>query len=90
MSKKKSHLNISQVELPEDAPKIVLSKFNFSCDSIDESIPLPLPQMLNFFMLVCGRPGSGKTSLILNLVCKRGIMYNKKFDKIFLYSPSLL
>ena len=90
MSKKQSNLKISEVELPEGAPKIVLSKFNFSCDSIDDTIPLPLPQMLNFFMLVCGRPGSGKTSLILNLVCKRGKMYNKKFDKIFVYSPSLL
>jgi Cdc6-like AAA superfamily ATPase len=76
-------------ETPADE-KIVLSKFNFSCDDIDESIPKPLPQMLNFFMLICGRPGSGKTTLLLNLVCKRGKMYNKKFDKIFVFSPSLM
>ena len=76
-------------ETPSDE-KIVLSKFNFTCDEIDESIPKPLPQMLNFFMLICGRPGSGKTTLLLNLVCKRGKMYNKKFDKIFVFSPSLL
>ena len=82
-----SKLNIKEVE-PEN--KIVLSKFNFSCDDIDESIPKPLPQMLNFFLLICGRPGSGKTTLILNLICKRGKMYNKKFDKIFVFSPSLL
>lgn len=73
---------------PEE--KIVLSKFNFTCDDIDETIPKPLPQMLNFFMLICGRPGSGKTTLLLNLICKRGKMYNKKFDKIFVYSPSLV
>ena len=79
-------MNISEVE-PED--KIVLSKFKFSCDDIDETIPKPLPQMLNFFMLVCGRPGSGKTTLILNLVSKRGKLYNKKFDKVFVFSPSL-
>ena len=54
---KKDALNIS--EIPPDK-KLVLSKFNFTCDDIDESIPLPLPQMLNFFMLICGRPGSGK------------------------------
>tara|TARA_R110001592_G_scaffold78043_2_gene234454 strand:+ start:3170 stop:3943 length:774 start_codon:yes stop_codon:yes gene_type:complete len=83
---KKSKINIKEVE---NDNKIVLSKFKFSCDSIDDTIPLPLPRMLSFFMLICGRPGSGKTSLILNLVCKRGKMYNKKFDKIFVYSPSL-
>ena len=80
-------LIISEVE-PNN--KIVLSKFNFSCDEIDESIPAPLPQMLNFFMLINGRPGSGKTSLILNLIAKRGKLYNKKFDRVFVYSPSLL
>ena len=83
----KNPLNIKEVE-PDK--KLVLSKFNFSCDKIDESIPLPLPQMLNFFMLICGRPGSGKTTLILNLIAKRGKMYNKKFDKVFVFSPSLL
>jgi len=83
----KSTLNIKEIE-PEK--KLVLSKFNFSCDDIDETIPKPLPQMLNFFMLICGRPGSGKTTLILNLIAKRGKMYNKKFDKIFVFSPSLM
>lgn len=76
-------------ESPADE-KIKISKFNFSCDDIDDTIPKPLPQILNFFMLVCGRPGSGKTSLILNLVCKRGKMFNKKFDKVFVFSPSLM
>lgn len=85
MDKKK--INISEIE-PEN--KIVLSKFNFSCDEKDTSIPKPLPQMLNFFLLICGRPGSGKTSLILNLVAKRGKLYNKKFDRIFVFSPSLM
>ena len=89
MSKRNMKSTLKIKELEGDS-KIVLSKFNFTCDQIDDTIPKPLPQMLNFFMLVCGRPGSGKTSLILNLVCKRGKMYNKKFDKIFVYSPSLI
>ena len=76
-------------EIPNDN-KIVIRKFNFSCDDRDDTIPAPLPQILNFFMLVCGRPGSGKTTLLLNLICKRGKLYNRKFDRIFLYSPSLL
>ena len=46
--------------------------------------------MLNFFLLINGRPGSGKTSLILNLIAKRGKLYNKKFDRVFVFSPSLL
>lgn len=80
-------MRISEIE-PEK--KIVLSKFNFTCDEKDDTIPKPLPQMLNFFLLVNGRPGSGKTSLILNLIAKRGKLYNKKFDRIYVFSPSLM
>jgi len=69
--------------------RVVIKKFDFSCDDADESIPPPLPQSLNFFWIISGKPGSGKTTLILNLICKRGKMYNRKFDKIFLFSPSL-
>ena len=47
----RKRMNIKETE-PEN--KIVLSKFNFSCDDIDESIPKPLPQSLNWFMLLCG------------------------------------
>lgn len=74
-------------KLPEK--KITLKKFDFSCDDLDLSIPAPLPQALNFFALISGKPGSGKSSLILNLLCKRGKIYNKKFDRIYLFSPSL-
>jgi hypothetical protein len=69
--------------------KICLSKFKFNCDEIDPSVPAPLPQNLNHFMLIVGKPGSSKTTLLLNLMCKRGKMYNKKFDKVYLFSPSL-
>jgi len=79
------------MEITENEPekKIVLSKFDFSCDDIDDSIPKPLPQTLNFFMLIAGKPASGKTSLILNLIAKNNRCYNKKFDKIYIFSPSL-
>ena len=86
MNKKKSNLTIKEVE---NDKKIVLSKFDFSCDDIDETIPKPLPQTLNFFMLISGKPASGKTSLILNLIAKSNKCYNKKFDKIYIFSPSL-
>ena len=82
-----SKIKIKEIE-PEN--KIVLSKFDFSCDEKDLTIPKPLPQMLNFFLLICGRPGSGKTSLILNLIAKRGKLYNKKINRIYIFSPSLM
>ena len=69
--------------------KIALKKFEFNCDEKDESIPLPLPQTLNWFQLISGKPASGKTTLLLNLIAKRGKNYNKKFDRIYLFSPSM-
>ena len=68
---------------------IKLSKFKFNCDECDKSIPNPLPQNLNHFLMLVGKPGSSKTTLILNMICKRGKMFNKKFDKVYLFSPSL-
>ena len=70
-------------------PSIKLAKFKFNCDECDKSIPNPLPQNLNHFMMIVGKPGSSKTTLIMNMICKRGKMYNKKFDRIYLFSPSL-
>ena len=65
------------MEIIETEPekKIKLSKIEFSCDDVDNTIPLPLPQQLNFFMLIAGKPASGKTSLILNLICKKNKVY---------------
>lgn len=76
-------------EIVDPNSKIKIRKFKFSCDDPDLSVPDPLPKVLNFFLLVCGRPGSGKTTLILNLICKRGKCYNRKFDRVFVFSPSL-
>ena len=41
-------------------------------------------------MLIIGRPGYGKTSLINSLVCKSGKNFNRKFDKVFIWSPSMI
>ena len=60
---------------------IVLSKFKFNCDEVDKTIPDPLPKNLNHFMLIVGKPGSSKTTLLMNLIAKRGKMYNKKYDR---------
>lgn len=74
-------------EIPYDKP-ININKFNFSCDDEDKSISKPLPRK-SFSMLIIGRPGSGKTNLLLNLITKRGKGFNRKFDKVYVISPSL-
>ena len=76
-------------EIPYEKP-INITKFEFSCDEIDDSIPKPLPQKGGFAMLIIGKPGMGKTTLILSLICKKGKAFNRKFDKVYLWSPSLV
>lgn len=70
--------------------KINVTGQKFSCDAADDSIPHPLPRRGGFGMLLVGKPGAGKTSLILSLLCKQGKGFNKKFDKVFIFSPSLI
>ena len=79
-------MNIQEVEPDE---KICMKKYKFSCDTKTEGIPDPLPNVLRFSMAMIGKAGSGKTSLLMNLICKKGKIYNKKFDKVIVFSPSL-
>ena len=65
-----------------------VSKFNMNCDNDDASIPEPLPKG-HFAMSIIGKSGSGKTNMLLNLLTKRGKMMNRKFDRVYLISPSL-
>jgi hypothetical protein len=68
---------------------IVVGKFKFSCDDADTSIPKPLPQQGGFAMLIVGKPRSGKTNLLLNLTTKAHKNFNRKFDRVYLWSPSI-
>ena len=70
--------------------KIVISGTKFSCDDLDKTIPPPLPQKGGFAMILVGRPGFGKTSLINSLVCKSGRNFNRKMDRVFIWSPSMI
>ena len=70
--------------------KINISGTKFSCDDVDDSIPAPLPRKGGFAMIIVGRPGYGKTSLINSLVCKSGKNFNRKFDRVFIWSPSMI
>lgn len=81
---------MTSIEEKEYDKKINISGTKFSCDDIDDSIPSPLPKKGGFAMIIVGRPGYGKTSLILSLVCKSGKAFNRKFDKVFVWSPSLV
>lgn len=71
-----------------DTP-INISKFKFTCDDADDTIPKPLPQQGGFAMLIIGKPRSGKTNLLLNLTTKAHKNFNRKFDKVYLFSPSV-
>ncbi len=79
---------MTNIKEEEYEKKINISKFDFSCDEEDLSIPEPLPRK-SFSMLVVGKPGMGKTNLLLNLITKQGKAFNKKFDRVFIFSPSL-
>ena len=81
---------MTSIQEKEYDKKIVISATKFSCDDVDDSIPKPLPQKGGFAMLIVGRPGYGKTSLINSLVCKSGKNFNRKFDKVFIWSPSMI
>ncbi len=81
---------MTSIEEQEYDKKIVVSATKFSCDDVDDSIPSPLPQKGGFAMLIVGRPGYGKTSLINSLVCKSGKNFNRKFDRVYIWSPSMI
>ena len=81
---------MTKIQEKEFEKKIIVSGQKFSCDDTDTEIPKPLPQKGGFAMLICGRPGFGKTSLIFSLVCRQGKAFNKRFDKVFVFSPSMI
>ena len=81
---------MTEIKEQEYDKKIVVSATKFSCDDVDDSIPKPLPQKGGFAMLIVGRPGYGKTSLINSLVCKSGKNFNRKFDRVYIWSPSMI
>ena len=73
-------MSIVKEELPPEK-KIVISKVDFSCDIIDKSIPKPLFQNYNSFLILSAPPRSGKSTWIQNCLCKNGkakILYNRR------------
>lgn len=73
-------------EVPNPNPKLKISKISMTCDETTD-IPYPL-QNYGFYYTFVGKPRSGKTNLLINLIAKRGKFYCKKFHKIVIWSPS--
>lgn len=69
-------------EIPNKNIKISAVK-NKNDEPLD--VVQPLPGWV-FFTLFVGTPGSGKTTLAVNLLRK---YYKKKYDRIYLFSPSI-
>ena len=71
-------------------PNYELSPVKFNVDgSLGSHILPPFPSQ-SFFMVICGRAGSGKTSLLINMLESKGDnrIYNRVFDKIVLVMPT--
>jgi hypothetical protein len=81
------------MEIEEIASKhpIKIRSFKFSCDCKDKDIPDPLPNTYNHCLMITAKPKQGKTTLIYNLLTKQkgASPYYQKFDKIFIFSPSM-
>lgn len=69
--------------------ELEVQKTPFSVDKKDTSIPKPLPRTYNHFLLITAKPRSGKTTLMYSLLTFRKSPYYRKFDKVFIFSPSL-
>ena len=73
---KNSHYEVEPIKMVNDS-------------SLKGTYP-PLPTQYNFFILLVGKPGSGKTTLWLNLINKKDkhTLY-KKYDRVFIFSNSI-
>ena len=66
-----------------------VKKTAFGVDKKDASIPKPLPRTYNHFLLIPAKPRQGKTTLMYSLLTYRKSPYYRKFDKVYVFSPSL-
>jgi Cdc6-like AAA superfamily ATPase len=71
--------------------KYELSIIKMKNDGIIKGIQDPLPSNYGFFMLLIGKPGTGKTNLWISLLkkSKKKNSFYKRFDKVYIFSNSL-
>ena len=67
--------------------EIKIEEIKMNTDGIIKNLEKPL-QSYGFFYMIIGGPGSGKTNLIINMICSKNKMYYKKFDTVHFWSPS--
>lgn len=61
----------------------------FNCDGEFKNIPEPFDNS-TFSLFVVGKPKSGKTSFVIDILCnKKRQIYYKKFDRVYLIQPEL-
>lgn len=63
-----------------------ITKVDMSCDD-DLDVPYPLPPH-HFAWLFVGKPKSGKTNLIINLITRKEELYHKQFNRVYFFSKS--
>lgn len=76
---------ITEIENPKP---IKIKSYKYSCDDEDVKIKEKYPFLIphtHYYMYIVGKSGSGKSTVMMNIVCR---FYKKKFDRIFLVSPS--
>ena len=69
-------------------PRLKINKVKMLCDVEHANVDFPLEDY-NFATCMIAPPGSGKTNLIINLLCKKGKFYNRKFNRVVFWSPSI-
>ena len=58
-------------------------------DAAIKGTKAPLPREYNFFILAIGKPGSGKSTLWINLINKKNKhTFYRKFDKVIIFTNS--
>ena len=63
-----------------------IEKIKFNVDGIfNDKIKPPFPNA-SFFLTIIGKPGSGKTNLLVNMLTNKNI-YKRVFDKVLLVMP---
>jgi hypothetical protein len=79
-------LNIKEI----NNNKLQILPIKMKNDGIIKGVADPLPNNFGFFMMIIGRPNSGKATFLLNLITKQAKTgYYKKFDRVFIFSNSL-
>jgi hypothetical protein len=71
-----------------------LEKPNYKMDRVDFNVDVPFNSKIkppfenkSFFYIIVGKPGSGKTSVLINMLTNKNI-YKKVFTKILVCMPS--